>query len=327
MTERRRQLLFTVAAALGGTLLFAYAVRSVGVQMIADGVRRVGSGILVILSLGGLRFLIRAEAWRLCMRPGARMPFLPAFRAFLAGDALGSVTPLGLLASEPTKAVLAASHLASAEAVSSLAVDNLTYAASAVAMVAVGVVVALGTVPLDTVWQEGAWALLALFAGSALVGTRLMKGTWTPERGGRPPWRARLAQVRQTVLGFADGHPERLWGVLALGLLFHACAVLEVHLVLGWLLGDRRPTWSQSIIFESLNRATTIAFKFVPFRVGVDEALAGAVAPFLALDPASGVTQAVVRKVRNLFWAAVGLASIGAHRLRGSASASDLPGT
>jgi hypothetical protein len=327
MTERRRQLLFTAAAALGGLLLFAYAVKSVGLSMIVDGVRRVGSGIIVILLLGGVRFAIRTEAWRLCMRPGARIPFLPAFRAFLAGDALGSVTPLGLLASEPTKAVLAASHLASAEAVSSLAVDNLTYAASAVAMVAVGVGVTLATVPLDATWQEGAWALLALLGGAAIVGTRLMKGTWSPERGTRPLWRARLAQIRQTVLGFADGHPERLWGVLALGLLFHACAVLEVHLVLGWLLGDQRPTWAQSIIFESLNRATTIAFKFVPFRVGVDEALSGALAPFLSLAPASGVTQAVVRKVRNLFWAGIGLASIGAHRWPGAAPASGLPET
>src|SRR5688572_14710722 len=95
-TERRRQLLFTGAAALGGSLLFAYAVRSVGLSVIADGVGRVGAGLLLILAIGGVRFCLRTQAWRLCMRPGVRLSFGAALRAFLAGDAIGSVTPLGL---------------------------------------------------------------------------------------------------------------------------------------------------------------------------------------------------------------------------------------
>jgi hypothetical protein len=315
VTERRRQLLFSGAAALGGALLFAYAARSVGFAVIADGVRRIGAGFVLVLLLAGVRFVLRTQAWRLCMHPARRVPFVPAFKAFLAGDAIGSVTPLGLVASEPTKALLVARHLPSVEAVASLAVDNLTYAVSAVAMVAVGVLAALMTVPLDTAWQEGALVALGLLAGVAVVARRLMKGTWEAERGVRPPWRARLADLRQTVLGFADGHPERLWGVLALGFVFHACAVVEVYMVLGWLLRDAQPTFAQSVVFEALNRATTIAFKFVPFRVGVDEASSGALAPMLMIPAASGVTLAVVRKVRNLFWAGVGLGLIGVHRL------------
>ena len=85
-------------------------------------------------------------------------------------------------------------------------------------------------------------------------------------------------------------------------------AVLEVFLTLRWLLGDSSPTLAQAIVFEALNRVMTVAFKFVPFRIGVDEALSGAMAPMLALNPAAGVSLAVVRKVRSLFWSAIGLA-------------------
>ena len=74
-TERRRQLLFSGAAALGGSLLFAYAVRAVGLPIIADGIRRVGAGVFVILAIAGLRFCLRTQAWRLCMRPEVRLPF------------------------------------------------------------------------------------------------------------------------------------------------------------------------------------------------------------------------------------------------------------
>ena len=188
-TGRSRQLLFTGVAALGGLLLFAYAVRSVGPPVILDGIRRVGSGMWLILALAGLRFMIRAQAWRLCMRPEARLPFGPALRAFLAGDAVGSVTPLGLVASEPTKLLLASGRMTTAQAMASLAVDNFIYASSAIAMLVLGIVVALVTVPLSTAWQEGALAALCLAAGGAFVVQRLLKGTWSEERGPRPPWR------------------------------------------------------------------------------------------------------------------------------------------
>ena len=98
-----------------------------------------------------------------------------------------------------------------------------------------------------------------------------------------------------------------------LDLVFHVLAVLEVFLTLRWLLGDSSPTLAQAIVFEALNRVMTVAFKFVPFRIGVDEALSGAIAPMLALNPTAGVSLAVVRKVRSLFWSAIGLAIIAAH--------------
>src|ERR1044072_8814391 len=180
MLTRRRQYLLTGVTALGGLALFAYAVRSVGLSPISDGVRRVGWGLVPILALGGVRFMLRTEAWRRCMRPDARLPFAPAFAAFLAGDAIGSVTPFGLAASEPTKAFLSRRHLATADAVASLATDNLVYAASALAMVGVGVGVLLATRPLPFEWQEWGAASLVLLVGAGLAGVRLLRGTWSP---------------------------------------------------------------------------------------------------------------------------------------------------
>lgn len=325
MNTRRRQHVLTGAAAVGGLALFAYAIRSAGVAEIADGVGRVGWGIFAILAIAGVRFSLRAQSWRLCMRPEARLPFWRAFAAFLAGDAVGNVTPLGLVASEPTKVLLTRHRLATSESVASLAVDNLVYAASALAMVAVGVVVMLATVPLSVEWREAAVLSLLALAAASLVATRLLSGTWSPERGARPQWRERLAAVRESVLTFWVERPTTLARVFAVGLCFHALAVWEVFFVLGWALGDRSPTLAQAIVFEALNRVVTLVFKFVPFRVGVDETLSGALAPILAVNPAAGVTLAVIRKARNLFWTGIGLLLIGVHRAR-AASMPDRPG-
>ena len=105
----------------------------------------------------------------------------------------------------------------------------------------------------------------------------------------------------------------RLAQIFLLDLSFHVLAVLEIFLTLRWLLGDRSPTLAQAIVFEALNRVVTVVFKFVPFRVGIDEALSGGIAPIIAVEPVAGVTLAVVRKVRNLVWTGVGLALIAAH--------------
>jgi hypothetical protein len=322
MPTRRRQQILAAGTAVAGVALFAYAVRKAGVAEILDGVQRVGWGLAAILALAGLRFLLRAECWRWCLPPGTSFPIQRALTAFLAGDAVGNVTPLGLLASEPTKVLLTRHHLATRESVSSLAVENLVYAASVIAMIGVGLAVLAATVPMPRVWlATTVAALIGLTAGTIVV-LRALRRTTDPDpgHGARPRWREKLAELRADVLRFSGGYPRRLWRVFALDLTYHATAVLEVFLTLRWLLGDQSPTLVQAIVFEALNRVITVVFKFVPFRVGIDEASAGALAPILSVNPAAGVALAVVRKVRNLFWAAIGLALVAAHPAEANAA-------
>jgi hypothetical protein len=320
-TGTRRYVLSAVAGA-GGLALFAYAIAQAGTGEILAGIRRVGWGLPVILALGGVRFLLRTASWRLCMPPRSRVPFRQAFQAFLAGDAIGNVTPLGLIASEPTKVFLMRHELVTGQSVASLAVDNIVYGASVLSMVLVGLFVLLlppslgGTVSLPFVWSEAALVIIVVLVVAGGIAARLLlRGAWDDGRGERPKWRQKLAGLRQSVLAFSAGHPSRVWRVFALHMTFHAVAVIEVFLTLGWLL-DRPPTWSVALMFSALDRVMTAVFKFVPLRAGVDEASSGALAPLLGIDATVGVTLAVVRKVRNLAWALAGMLIIAAHPAR-----------
>jgi hypothetical protein len=304
--------LLVAACTLGGAALFAWVVARTGPADILAGIQRVGWGLLAILALAGLRLALRAGAWRQCMPPAAGLTYGRAFSAFLAGDTAGTITPFGILASEPTKIFLTRHHLATRDSIASLAIENLLYTASVAVMVGIGLVVLLATVPLNAGWR---WLLAGALAGlvaGAAVAWRLMRGTWDERRGARAPWRQRVAAARQAVTGFAADYPGRLWRAFAFDAAFHALAVVEVWLTLRWL-GGAAPTLAQAVIFESVNRVIIVAFKFVPFRIGVDEALTGALAPVLSVNPAAGVTLAIVRKVRSLFWAAAGLLVIALH--------------
>ena len=67
------------------------------------------------------------------------------------------------------------------------------------------------------------------------------------------------------------------------------------------------PTLLTAFILESVNRIINVAFKFVPLRTGVDEAGTGMLSKVLGFTTAIGVTLAIVRKGRDIFWTGIGV--------------------
>ena len=205
---------------------------------------------------------------------------------------------------------------------SSLAVENLVYAASVMAMVGVGLVVAgrdraaaasLAHGDRGRAGGDGRRRRSSRFARCAARGIR--------RRGARPRWRERLAAVREEVLRFSGGHPRRLWRVFALDLAFHALAVARSlpHAS----VGARRSqpdaaagrSRSRRSTASSPSRSSSCRSASASMKLS-----AGALAPLLAVNPAAGVALAVVRKVRNLFWAAIGLILVAAHPAEANAA-------
>lgn len=307
--RHKRSRLVTAAGAVLGVALFAYAVQRVGVDLLVDGIGRVGWGLIAVIALAGARFLVRAQCWRWCLPPDVRLTLPHAFTAFVAGDAVGNVTPLGLLASEPAKVLLTRHRLATGESVASLTLENLLYAVSVLAMLAFGIGLMLALVPLPDSVRWLAMGMLVGVVVSVVVSVRVLRAA-----PARPAGRLQtLIRLRNEVVRFAAQHPGRVARVFGLQLVFHALAIAEAFITLHWLLGDRSPSLTQAILFETVNRLTTVLFKFVPFRLGVDEAASGAIAPWLAVTSAAGVTLAVVRKARMLFWSGIGLLLIATH--------------
>src|SRR5689334_2755858 len=95
-----------VLTAVAGLAVMVAVVRSVGVAEIVADVRTVGWWLLLIIAIGGLRFLLRAMAWRLCFDGPHTLSIGAAFAAVICGDTIGNLTPLGPLVGEPAKAAI-----------------------------------------------------------------------------------------------------------------------------------------------------------------------------------------------------------------------------
>ena len=102
------------------------------------GFRQIGWGLAAIVAIAGLRFAVRAAAWRRCLEPPHRLRFADAFAAVVSGDALGNLTPLGPIVGEPAKAAFVRARVPIGAALTALAIENLLYTLSVAAMIAAG---------------------------------------------------------------------------------------------------------------------------------------------------------------------------------------------
>ena len=304
------------AAAVLGVALFIYYVQRVGVGEIAAGMGRLGWVFLVVVSLGGLRFAVRGMAWRGCLEGAHRLTPGRAFQAVVAGDTLGNLTPLGLLVSEPAKALFVRDREPVSRTLAALAVENLFYTQSVVLIIAGGLL-ALRLRTADTWWLAGVGLVAALVVLISLAHAIIWRqvrvasglfdlvGRWglIPRVVGR--WGERVRRVEKRVHGLYPRKPGRLVRLACWELSFHALAILEIYIVLS-LISDVVPTPLDAFVLESTNRFITTLFKVVPMQFGVNEAGTGAVAELLGFGTA-GVTLAIVRKARMLVWMTVGV--------------------
>ena len=155
-----------VVATIAGVLLFIYTLQAAGPRDILSQLRQIGFGFLVVLLLSAIRMAVRAKAWSLCVEDTERFTFGQAFKAYVTGDAVGNVLPLGPLASEGTKALLIRRNIATSAAFSSVVLENIFYSISVAIMVMVGTLAfLLGYQPTN--------AALTITLGLGVVAVRL----------------------------------------------------------------------------------------------------------------------------------------------------------
>ena len=302
-----------------GVTLFAYFVWSAGPANIWTNISKIGVGFLLILAVSGLRFVVRAVTWTLCFEAPHHLSIWEAFKAHLIGDTAGNIVSLGMVVSEPTKAALVRERVPLLAAISAIAVENLFYMLSVAAFLFCGTMALLLSFPLPkTLWWLSVGILTGVVIAVMVVGwavrlqLRFLSGAlkWANRRGlGRSAFERRHERVtalEDRIYGFHTRNRARFLPILLLQSGFHLLGVLEAYITI-YLITEVPPTLLAAFLFETVNRIINIVFKYVPLRAGVDEAGTGQLARVLKFGEAAGVTLAIVRKARTVFWMAVGI--------------------
>jgi hypothetical protein len=318
VVQKRARGWFSVPGALSlvaGLAVLAGLVWKVGLDQILGGFSRVGWAFPAIVALGGLRFLVRAWAWSLCIEPPHRLGVGQALAAVLAGDALGNVTPLGPVVGEPAKVAFARTHVPATAGATALAIENLFYTLSTALMIAAGTLALLFTVNLPAPLRD--YSELAIVGIAVAVVSLALVFRWRPAVISR--WlpllaipgtrlhvsREKLHTIEQDVYSFASRRRGTLVPVAALELAFHALGVIETHLTM-WMLIGPQASLVTSFVIETASRLITVLFKVVPFQLGFAQGGLAVVTGLLGFGEGPGVTFSLVRVARQAVWALVG---------------------
>ena len=303
-----------------GLLLFGYFVSRAGVGEIVSNIQRLGAGFLLILAVSSTRYIVRALAWMRCVEPPHRLPFRDAFAARLMGDALGNIIPfVSAAVSEPSKAIFVKDRVPLLVGLSALAIENIFYTLSVAIFIFAGTATLLLTFSLPKGLRYASiGALVTTLVIIPLVylvirwQTRFLSGAlgFLSRRGLLPRLIGKLGPRAQSledrVYGFYATSQRSFLSIFMLDLCFHLAGVLEIFITLTFI-SPVAPTLTQAFVLESVNRIINVAFKFIPLRAGVDEGGTGQVSKVLGFARDIGVTLAIVRKGRDIFWSGIGL--------------------
>ncbi len=314
--------LLPLISALLGIALFIYVLRQTGVGEIWANVQKLGAGFLLILAISSLRYMSRTAAWMRCVQPEERsLGFWTFFRARVAGEAIGDLT-FGPVLADPMRMLVLGNRMSLSSSVSSLMIENIAYTNASFFLIITGVAALMANFAMDGTVRFALMATIGLAFMLSAIGIVSIAKRWKVSSG-TAAWLVRLAVRDEAKRAKLDGHIDPLRKVednvfdfysqrpgdfLLVGLCelaFHCGGILEIFTTLR-LLGLEIGIVT-AFMLEAVNRAVNIAFLFVPGLVGVDEMLTKLMTETLQLGGLTGVTLAIVRKIRMFVWIAIGL--------------------
>ena len=278
---------------VAGLLLLGVTLHKIGLAGLLRDFSVIGWGLAVILLVESGSVLLNTWGWSFGFPSGER-PVVPwrlvAMR--LAGDGVNYLTPSATVGGELVRIRLLGGHGASSLAWASVSVAKVGQSLAQAVFVFLGLAVVLPRLTGLAPW-------IGVVGGAA--GAVVASGgfVWLTGRGF---WR--------TLAGLADrlGLGRRLpalWS--ASGRDFdRALGRLEILLILYWV--GAPVDWRTALAVETGSVLIDGILFFVPAKVGTQEGGKVFLFATLGLDPARGLTVGVVRRIRELAYAGLGLA-------------------
>ena len=312
------QISLRFVAALLGFGLLAYLVFRSGPGAVWRQLHAVGWGFALVILLGGLSQLAKTCAWRqafTCDISG--LSWSRSFVAQLISDGIGQFGVAGKVVGEGTRISLLGRAVPISNALSAGAIDGGLHTFSALVVTVLGISAILMIGPVSVRWRVYAALLIAVLVSVVILAAVALRNRWqlvgnaTRAIGRLPRLHAWVSDKQPIVdsaednlLSFRDEAPAAFWATLIFNLLWHMLAVLEVYIILrfmgaGFSVGS-------AFIVESLTKVINLVGALNPGNVGTYEGGSMLIAKMFGVTSTTGLTLALCRRARTVFWAGVG---------------------
>ena len=307
-----------VLAAIFGAWLLVRLIERAGPGKILENIAALGWGLVLVIALAGLSHVVKTWAWRLALLDEKHQASFPRMLALrLGSEAAGQFGVFGQLFGETMRVSLLNSTLPVASRIASVMLDRALFVLSAAVVTTVGMISVLVVLPLPRKVSLYAELIVFILLGVLLATAAAVRMRWAvfskaADGLGRirflNGWigrkRSLIHSVEARLLDFFHHAPRAFLGSFALNLACHAAAVAEVYLILR-LLGVRITAFG-ALAIEALTKLVNIIGLFNPGNLGTYEGGNMLIAKLLGLSVTVGLTLGLTRRIRALFWAAVG---------------------
>jgi Lysylphosphatidylglycerol synthase TM region len=305
-------------AALLGLGLLGYLVFRTGPGVVWKQLQGVGWGLALIIILGGFSQFIKTCAWRqafTCDISG--LSWSRSFVAQLVSDGFGQFGVAGKVVGEGARISLLGRLVPLSNALSAGAIDGALHTFTAVVVTVLGISASLMLAPVSVSWRMYAVLLMAVLASVVILAAVAIARRW-PLMGnairaiGRLPRLQNWVSGKQPIVDSAEHNllyfhreaPAAFWATLIFNLLWHMLAVVEVYVILrfmgtGFTLGG-------AFIVEGLTKVINLVGALNPGNFGTYEGGSMLIAKMFGVASTTGLTLALCRRARTVFWAGVG---------------------
>jgi uncharacterized protein (TIRG00374 family) len=305
-------------AALLGLALLGYLVFRTGPGVVWKQVQTVGWGLALVIILGGLSQLIKTWSWRqtfTCDMSG--LSWSRSFTTQLISDGMGQLGIAGKVLGEGMRISMLPSAVPVASGISASAIDGALHTLTASVLTVLGIIATLLVAPLSGRWRVYAFLVAIMLIALVILAAVAVTSRWqlmgnAARAIGRLPRLHNWVSSKQSIidsaehnlLTFYDEAPAAFWACLILNLLWHALAVLEVYVILGFM--GARIAVIGAFVVEGMTKVIDLVGALNPGNLGTYEGGNMLVAKMIGVTGTAGLTLALCRRVRTIFWAGAG---------------------
>jgi hypothetical protein len=315
--QLRQAVRFSVA--LLGVALLVSLLRGTGPSRVADQLKTVAWGLGVIIVLGGISHLTKTLAWRLTFLCDIRdVSFARTFGLRLVSETIGSFGLPGQVLGESARVYLLGSTLPVADSVSSVTLDRGLYILTSALVSVTGIVTAFFLLSLPATWRLYASLFASSLAVLLVMTAVAFQRRWpvfsrTARAIGSLPWFKNWLDGKQSVIDSAESNlftfyhetPRAFWLSLILNVACHGMAILEVCVLLHFM--GARTGLLGALVLEAFTKLINVVGAVNPGNFGTYEGGNMILARLIGITGAAGLTLGLCRRVRSIFWKAVGL--------------------
>jgi hypothetical protein len=323
VTVFRRRRVELGCLALGGAILGG-TVWAIGTEALVRDLGAMGWGLAAVLLVESLGVLLNTGGWALAFPSGERSVSAPRlFATRLAGDGVNYLTPSATVGGELLRLRLLGPQVPVTLRLLSVSVAKIGQSLAQAVFILLGLAIVLPGLLVARGWLgwTGAIALAVLASAIALAHWAAFvwavgRGFWATARGAlrrvRLGWvlpASWAARGRDLDAALARLGPWRAAASLGCFVAGWTVGAAEIYLILHWIGGA--VDWRTALALETGSVLIDGILFFVPAKVGTQEGGKVVLFAALGLSPARGLTVGVVRRIRELAYAGLGLAALG----------------